>query len=106
MKILVLTGLVMLGVSLTILADILLKKSSFEHADYFVAGLLLYASVAVPVALAFRMTEFGWLFIIWEAVTVILGLLAASLFFGEALNSQKVIALMLSVAAIALAYVE
>lgn len=71
------------GVALTILADIFLKKSGGQDWRWIAAGILLYGIVAILVAAIFHYTEFGKLFLIWEALAVILGLAVASLYYKE-----------------------
>lgn len=90
------------GAGLTLLADVLLKKSNGFTWSYFLAGLGLYAVVAVPVAVAFTYVEFGPLFIIWESLYLILGLTFGSLIFGEAFTWNKGIAAALMLVAITL----
>jgi multidrug transporter EmrE-like cation transporter len=92
------------GVPLTVLADIPLKKSAGQNICLFLLGAVLYALVAIPVTLAFRITDFGLLFIIWEAVTVAIGLGIATLVFREALTIQRSIAFFLTIVALILSY--
>jgi len=96
--------LVSSGVALTVLADVLLKKSAGQNARFFVLGVILYALVAIPVTLAFRITEFGPLFIIWEAVTVALGLVISAVVFRETMTIQRSVAFILTIAALILSY--
>lgn len=102
MKIIIAALLIGAGAGLTLLADIFLKKSDGFTWNYFLAGLALYALVAFPVAMAFKLVEFGSLFVIWEALYLILGLVVGSLLFGELFTLQKGIAAVLMLAAILL----
>lgn len=95
-------SLVVIGVSLTILADIFLKKSNFHHPGYFAVGILLYALVAAPVAMAFKMAEFGILFVIWELLAIISGTAVAIVIYKEALTPSKALALIFAVVAVLL----
>jgi multidrug transporter EmrE-like cation transporter len=104
MKLILLILLVCGGVLLTVLADVFLKKSSGQNVGFLILGLILYASVAYPVALAFRLTEFGELFLIWETATVILGIAIATAVFRERLSLQRVLALILVITALILSY--
>jgi len=104
MKFVLLVFLVLGGVLLTVLADTFLKKSGGQNLGLLVLGLVLYASVAYPVALAFRLTDFGELFLIWEAATVIVGIAIATLVFRESLSFHRVVAVVLVVAALILSY--
>jgi len=96
--------LVLTGVLLTVLADVFLKRSGGQNPGLLIFGLVLYASVAYPVALAFRLTDFGELFLIWEAATVVLGIGVATLVFQEDLSVQRVLAVILVIVALALSY--
>jgi multidrug transporter EmrE-like cation transporter len=104
MKFVLLFLLVLGGVLLTVLADAFLKKSGGQNLGLLILGLLLYASVAYPVALAFRLTDFGELFLIWEAATVIVGITIATLVFREGLSLQRILAVILVLGALVLSY--
>jgi len=95
MRSLILSALVLSGVSLTLIADIFLKRSGARDTISLFLGVVLYACVAFPVAIAFRLTEFGELFIIWEAATVIAGVILAAAVYGEELTLQKLGALIM-----------
>ncbi|MBI5229922.1 MAG: hypothetical protein HY981_01330 [Candidatus Magasanikbacteria bacterium] len=71
---------------------------------YLAGGIALYTLVALPVALAFKYTDFGQLFLIWEAAAVILGILIARFYFNEPVTAYKSIALVLALAAAFFAY--
>ncbi len=92
--------LVGIGVWLTIGGDIFLKKSDLLHLRYFAFGVMLYAIAATPVALAFKFTQFSVLFVVWEALTIILGFFAGIFLFGEAVTWNKILGLVLAVAAV------
>ena len=104
MKPLLLCILVFGGVSLTVLADFFLKKSAAHNASFLLVGIALYGLVAFPVALAFRITGFGQLFLIWEAATVVAGLIIATITFREALTWEKLAAFALVLIALVLSY--
>jgi len=104
MRQIVLTLLIVSGVILTVIADVFLKKSAAHNVGFWLLGLLLYAFVAIPVAFAFRMTGFGNLFLIWEAVTVVAGIIVATVLFEEAFTIQKFAALILVIAGLVLSY--
>jgi multidrug transporter EmrE-like cation transporter len=92
------------GVGLTVLGDIFLKKTPVLYHWYTLAGFLLYGLIAVPVVFAFRITGFATLFLIWEAVTVLAGVIAGHLVFGEPLTAPKLLSLSLAISALILAY--
>lgn len=104
MRIIFITLLIGVGVALTIVADILLKKSGWNDWRYVVVGFLIYGFIAIPVAIAFKYTEFGKLFLIWEAVAVILGLVVASWYYKESFTAYRFVALFLALAALFFSY--
>jgi len=104
MKFVTVTILIGFGVALTVIADILLKKSGGVDWRYIVIGFFVYGLVAIPVALAFRYTEFGKLFLIWEVVAVILGMIVASFYYKEHFTVYRAIALILALAALYFSY--
>lgn len=87
---------------MTVGADVLLKQS-LGRPTRLVVGILIYATTALLVATAFRLSQFGELFIIWEAGTVLGGLLIAALIFGEPFTTRRVLAASFALAAILLA---
>ena len=104
MRFVFLTVLIILGVALTIAADVFLKKSSALDVRYLGIGALLYALVSLPVALAYREVSFNALFIIWEGVMIVLGLAVGTLGYGEALTTKTTVAALLAIASIVLVY--
>ncbi len=104
MRILLITLLIGTGVTLTIVADILLKKSGWSDWRYVVAGFLVYGLIAIPVAVVFKYTEFGQLFLVWEAVAVIFGLIVASWYFKEPFTAYRLVALLLVLSALYFSY--
>src|SRR3989338_3551970 len=100
MKILLVTLLIGIGVTLTIVADVILKESNWDNWRYVAVGFLIYGLVAIPAALAFKYTGFGQLFLIWEAVVVISGLIVASWYYKEAFTTYRLLALMLALSAL------
>ncbi|MBI2057569.1 MAG: hypothetical protein HYT63_01100 [Candidatus Yanofskybacteria bacterium] len=95
-------GLILIvgAVSLSVVADVLLKKSGFSNIKLIALGFLLYGLEAIPVALAFQKINFGPVFIIWSAFSVIIGLVVANLMFKELYTSHKILALIFALAAI------
>ena len=93
-----------LGVGISLVADIMLKRSDFYQVRWLVLGVILYGLAAIPVAVLFRLVPFGSLFIIWEAAYLILGIVLASIFYGEPLTSYRFLALTLSLIAVWLSY--
>jgi hypothetical protein len=99
-----LTLLITIGVGLTALADIFLKKAPNTLHWYTLAGALLYCSVAIPVVFAFRLTGFGALFIIWEAAYVIAGIVLGGVLFHESFTVARFFAVVFAISAAVLAY--
>ena len=104
MKFLLVSFLIIIGVGLTIAADIVLKKSNGADWKLIVLGVLLYGVIAVPVAFAFKFTEFGTLFLVWEAVAVIFGITIASVWYKEPFTIYRLLALVLALGALVLSY--
>ena len=92
------------GVALSMVGDVFLKKSHTTDYKLFALGLFFYALGAIPVAFAFKKIEFGSVFLIWEAVTVIAALAIATLLFKEDLSNYKLIALLLALGAAYFSY--
>ena len=104
MKFITFVGLILVGIGLTTAADVFLKKSMFHDIRYLVAGILIYAMVGIPVALAFRLSSFGSLFLVWEGGTVVIGLVTALVYFGEPLSINRILALIFAVLALIFSY--
>jgi len=95
--------LVVISVGMSLIADIFLKRSvGVSHLGFFSAGFLLYGLSAIPIALVFTRTEFGLVFILWEALAVGTGLVVATLLFHEPLTASKISAMMLVLGALVL----
>lgn len=104
MKIVYLLSLVAVGVAVSMLADYFLKKSGFYNFNLLAVGFILYGIAAFPVAAAFQFTQFGIVFLIWEAMTVTLALLMGMIIFKEPLTSLKAVALSLAILTITVSY--
>jgi multidrug transporter EmrE-like cation transporter len=89
-----------LGVCVTVVADVLLKKSGLTDYKYLYAGIALYGLAGLPVALAFKYTDFGKVFLIWEILAVLTGIAVASWFYKEDFTVNRFIALALGFAAL------
>lgn len=96
--------LIVAGVALSMVGDVFLKKSHTENYKLFAAGVFFYALGALPVAFAFKKIEFGSVFLIWEAATIILALAIAALYFKEDFSVYKLIALALALGAAYFSY--
>jgi multidrug transporter EmrE-like cation transporter len=92
------------AIGIEILADIFLKKSISGNLYWFFTGMLLYAFTAFPVVYLFEKSDFEIVFIIWEAFGVVLGLIVATLYFGESFTSHKILALIFAIAALICSY--
>jgi multidrug transporter EmrE-like cation transporter len=104
MKLAVLTLTIGIGVALTVLADIFLKKSGWSNWYWIAAGAFVYAVAAIFVADAFHYTEFGRVFLVWEIIAVILGMLVAGVYYKEPFTIYRFVALILAFAAIYFSY--
>lgn len=96
--------LIACAVALSVVGDFYLKRSGGQLNNFFYLGLALYAFSALPAAFAFQRLQFGIVFIIWEALMIILGLLIGSTYFKESFSVNKAIALALCLMAIFFAY--
>lgn len=92
------------GVVFTMAGDVFLKKSQLYNYKYFALGLLLYACGVIPVAIVFRKIDFGSVFLIWEALTIILAMAIASFYFKEDFTLYKGLALLFALAALYFSY--
>ncbi len=66
--------------------------------------MVFYALGALPVAFAFKKLQFGTVFLIWEAFSVIIALILAGFLFHEPLTAYKIIALLLAIGALCFSY--
>lgn len=95
--------MILIGVTSCIVADVYLKNSRGIRAPDLAMGTLLYALAAIPVAIAFQTVEFGLLFLLWEALNVLAGLVISHIWYGEPLSSVRVVAAGLALGALLLA---
>lgn len=93
--------LIATGVVLTIVGDVFLKRSNgTERPMELFVGMLFYTLGAIPVVLAFKRTEFGLVFVIWESITVVLAIIIGRALFGEHVTSYRIVAIALALAAL------
>jgi multidrug transporter EmrE-like cation transporter len=104
MKFILVATLTIAGAVLTVIADILLKKGGAHDWRYLTAGIVIYALVAIPVAFAFKYSEFGSLVIAWEAVLLVLSMIVSVWIFNESFTVYRLLAIILAFGAIILAY--
>ena len=98
--------LILVGIALSMAGDVFLKKSALTNYPILVIGILFYALGAIPVAIAFQKIGFGVVFLIWQAVTVIVALVIASLLFKESFTVYKAIALLFALGALYFSYLK
>ncbi len=84
--------------------DVFLKKSQLYNYKLLVLGLVLYACGVIPVAIVFRKIDFGSVFLIWEALTVIMAMGIASFYFNEGFTVYKGLALLFALGALYFSY--
>lgn len=104
MKLIQTIAFLVIGVGITLLGDIFLKKSDFINLKYLGLGMLLYALVAIPVAAAFKFNQFGIIILMWEAIIVCIGLVVGLLVFKEPISTLKILTLIMAVITIVLSY--
>ena len=97
-------GWLVIGVLFTIAGDVFLKKSQLHDYKFLALGFLLYVIGAIPVAIVFRTMDFGSVFLVWEALTVMLAMGIAVLYFGEGLTAYKTLALLFALSALYFSY--
>jgi multidrug transporter EmrE-like cation transporter len=103
MNILKLTMLIGFGVALTMVGDVFLKRSNgLDRPGDLMVGFLFYGAGCIPVVAAFKRTEFGLVFIIWEALTVVLAIAIGRLLFAESITLSRLFAMILALGAILL----
>jgi multidrug transporter EmrE-like cation transporter len=93
--------MVVCGVALTVSSDILLKESGGRGVKLLV-GTLIYGSTALIVAAAFRRSGFSQLFVLWESLTVVGGLIVGFFLFKEPVTTARALAVVFAVCAIIL----
>jgi multidrug transporter EmrE-like cation transporter len=103
MKVLESLILVTLGVLFSTLGDVFLKKGQFGNFSFFL-GIFLYAVGAVFVFFVFKRIEFGSVFLIWEAVTIVVAMSIASFYFKEDFTIYRTLALIFAMTSLVLSY--
>src|SRR5258708_196139 len=93
MKIFLIIILTIAGALLTLIADVFLKKGGWHDWPYFTAGFLLYALVAIPVAFAFKYSEFVSLVLAWESFLVIISVATGIWYFKEPFTFYRFLSL-------------
>ncbi len=96
--------LLVVGVGVTLLADVFLKKSELSTVSLLSIGAFLYALVAIPVAAAFKFNQFSIVILLWQAVIVSIGLLLGWLIFKEPLTPLKIAAFGAALLTVLLSY--
>jgi|SRR5208337_3787873 len=103
MKWWVLTAVVSGGIGSVLLADVFLKRSATERFWWnLFLGTVLYAIAAYPCAIAFRVTDFGQLALIWETGMLLACLAVSIWFFQEPLTVRRALAFAFAIIAIIL----
>lgn len=94
-----------IGVSLTLLGDVFIKRSGiWTHPSFLIIGAVFYVGGCIPVAFLFRALEFGWVFILWESISVILAVAVGQFMFGENPSFTKMLAVALALCAVVLSW--
>jgi multidrug transporter EmrE-like cation transporter len=96
--------LVIIGAGLTLLGDVFLKKSQLQNYQFLGLGLLFYACGVIPVAIIFKKMEFSTVFLVWEAVTIIVAMVVASWYFKETFTVSKALAMVFALVALYFSY--
>lgn len=89
------------GVILTILGDIFLKRSNgLDRPADLAFGVFLYALGCIPVVYVFRLTAFSTVFLVWEALTIVLAIGIGRALFHESITPLRLIAICLALGAL------
>ena len=105
MKFLHIFALLFVGVCITVLGDVFLKKSNgAQNLMPLLMGAVFYAVVAVPVAFAFKNSEFGIIFFLWEAMIIMVATMVSYFYFHESFTIFKTLALFSALVTIVLSY--
>jgi len=96
--------LILVAASLTVVADMYLKKSKDKNRKEIMAGFLLYALIAIPTVLAFQYVQFGAYYLLWEVLTTALAILVGTFYFKEKFTLFRFIAILFTIATIILMY--
>ena len=94
----------MVGVGVSMVGDVFLKKSGGDNFKMLALGFIFYGLGAFPIALTFKYLDFGVVFLVWQALTIIVALIIGRMLFGEIMTINKVLALILVSTAMVLAY--
>ena len=97
-------ALMLLGVSVSTIADILLKKSDGTNWWYIIVGVILYGLPAIPLAFVFNKLDFVVVFIIWQALSMILAVIFSIFMFHETMTLSRVLSVVFAVVAIYFSY--
>ena len=93
--------MITVGVIVTLIGDIYLKRSNgLERPAYLALGLLFYTLGCGPVIVVFKRTQFGLVFILWEAITVIAAIGIGRTMFHEAITPNRLLAVALAIGAL------
>ena len=93
------------AIGIEVLADVFLKKSASVGSIYFfLAGMVLYGLTTFPVVYLFKRADFEIVFMVWEAFGVVLALVVATFYFGEAFTIHKTLALIFAMGALICSY--
>jgi len=96
-------AVIAIGATLTIIGDIYLKRSNgLDRLFDLVLGVCFYTLGCIPVVFAFKKTDFSPVFIVWEALTIVMAIGIGRVIFGEALTPNRLLAVALAISALIL----
>lgn len=104
MKIFLSSLLIFVGVGVSMVGDVFLKKSGASDIKMLLLGFFFYGLGAFPIAFTFKYLDFGVVFLVWQAITLIAALIIGKMMFGEIITTNKIISLLLISVAMILAY--
>jgi len=95
--------LVLVWVAIALYADTLFKGLADFRSRRFLGGAGLYLACTFLAVWTYRLEQWGWIVIAWNAASVAGGLVMSSLLFHETFTPRRAIATALALAAIFLA---
>jgi multidrug transporter EmrE-like cation transporter len=95
--------LVLLWVLVATYGDICFKQAATIASLSFAQGFVSYAACSFLALAAFQRQQWGWVFIVWNCLSLVLSMVLSVLLFQEELTSRRLVATVLVCVAILLA---
>ncbi len=95
---------IIISAVLTVIADMYLKMSRFKNRGRIEIGVLLYAIIAIPSALAFKYVQFGSYYLLWEVLTTAAAVVVGTFYFKEKFTFWRFLTILFTLATIFVMY--